>query len=382
MAKENKPHIGIFGRVNAGKSTLLNFITHSAAAITSPVGGTTTDPVRRSYEIAGFSPVILIDTPGVDDTSALGVERARRTGGSTREVDLALIVFREWSGAEDRLAALFRQSGVPFISVRNIFSGDDASGDHADISIDLSSPATSDHTALMDLVRGRLPGRSRVAERMFGDMLAPEDHIVLVCPVDAGAPAGRMILPQMQALREVLDAHATAHVVQPGELAALLDRLAATAIVPRMVVADSQVYRSVREAVPATVEVSTFSILLAAAKGDYEFYLKGLERVRELRNGDGVLVCEFCSHQISCDDIARVKIPALMRSFTGRELKFTYMAPGDPLPENAADHALMLLCGGCMATRTQVRGRIAQAREAHLPATNFGMLLRLMSEKS
>ncbi|MDR2885808.1 MAG: [FeFe] hydrogenase H-cluster maturation GTPase HydF [Rikenellaceae bacterium] len=385
--KENTPHIGIFGRVNAGKSTLLNFLTGAATAITSSVAGTTTDPVRKSYEIAGFSPVVLIDTAGVDDPSALGSERMRRTVEAARQVDLALVVYREWLPKEERLYRWLLNEDTPVILVRNVWDGGPARPRLAEssqkpvpeIAINLAAPAPGDHTALLDRIKARLPERSREAVKMFGDLLAAGDHVVLVCPIDAGAPAGRMILPQVQALREVLDARATAHVVQPAELAALLGSLAAGGVRPRMVVTDSQAYGPVRAATPGGMEVTTFSILLAAVKGDYELYTRGLETVRALRDGDRVLVCEFCSHQVSCDDIARVKIPALMQKFTGRELAFTYVAPSEPLPADAASHALMLVCGGCMATRTQVRHRIARARDMGLPATNFGMLLRLVA---
>ncbi len=369
--RENKPHIGIFGRCNAGKSTLLNFITGADTAIVSPQSGTTTDPVRKGYEILGFAPVILIDTPGVDDPTCLGAARTARTAEAIRETDLALLVYRAWGPAEEQLAAMFTKEEVPFVKVFNR-EGDTADTDGADIAVDLLHTGGDAHTALMDLVKRRLPERSREAVRMFGGMLAPGDQVLLVCPIDQGAPSGRMILPQVQAIREILDANAIAHVVQPARIAQFM----AQAPHLKMVVTDSQVYKEVRAAIPAGTEVTTFSILLAAAKGDYGLYTEGLKRLSALRDGDRILVSDLCSHQTSCDDIARVRIPRWMEQHTGRKLQYTYVSAAEPLPADAASYALMLMCGGCMATRTRIRRRIAQAREIGLPVTNFGLLIR------
>ncbi len=360
------PHIGIFGRVNAGKSTLMNFITGADTAIVSPVGGTTTDPVRRSYEILGFSPVVLIDTAGIDDGTLLAAQRTARTQEAARQTDLALLVFREWGAPEEELAGFFVREGIPYATVSN---GCDVP---SDLAIDLSHPAGGDHGALVELIKARLPERSREAVRMLGGMLSPGDEVILVCPIDGGAPAGRMILPQVQALREVLDAGAAAHVVQPAALSGILAKIPA----PRMVVTDSQVYKEVREAVDPSVEVTTFSILLAAAKGDYALYTRGLEKVDSLTEGDRVLICEFCSHQTSCDDIARSRIPEWLEAYAGCKLSFSYLPAGEPLPADAADHALMVMCGGCMATRTRVQRRLSQVRALGLPVTNFGLLIR------
>ncbi len=371
QGKENKPHIAIFGRCNAGKSTLLNFITGADTAIVSPQSGTTTDPVRKSYEILGFSPVILIDTPGIDDPTCLGAKRISRTEEAVRETDLALLVFRQWGEPEQQLADLFNRENVPCITVLNL-DGTQSAQPAADIALNLLDGSPEGHEALIALIRSRLPERSREAVRMFGGMLSPGDQVLLVCPIDGGAPAGRMILPQVQALREVLDADAIAHVVQPSQVG----RFMACGITPKMVVTDSQVYKEIRAAVPAAIEVTTFSILLAAAKGDYALYTEGLKRLDSLRDGDRILVSEFCSHQTSCDDIARVKIPGWMEARTGRKLSYTYVSAGEPLPADASSYALMLMCGGCMATRTRIQRRLAQARELGLPVTNFGLLIR------
>ncbi len=368
--RESTPHIGIFGRCNAGKSTLLNFITGADTAIVSPVGGTTTDPVRKSYEILDFSPVILIDTAGVDDPTALGAERTSRTEEAARSVDLALLVFREWSAPEQQLCEMFLREDIPFVSIRNV------DGLHpdllADLALDLLHATPAEHTALLELIKQHLPAHALGAVRMFAGMLHAGDRVILVCPIDGGAPSGRMILPQVQALREALDAHAQVLFVQPAELPDLLY----TGLIPRIIVTDSQVYKEVRELTPQAFEVTTFSILLAAAKGDMPLYKKGLETVDTLRDGDRILIAEFCSHQTSCDDIARVKLPAWLQTYTGRRLQFSYLAPTDPMPADAQDYALMLMCGGCMATPARIRRRIVQARRLSLPVTNFGLLIK------
>ncbi len=371
--KENTPRIGIFGRCNAGKSTLMNFITGAQTAIVAPEAGTTTDPVRVSYEIAGFGPVVLTDTAGLDDPSQTGAQRIARTEEESRRMDAAVIIFRRWGGDEERLKAMFSQKGVPVIALRNIFGRHDVVDNaYADISINLAAPDDGTHETLVRLIAERMPARSLEAVKMFPGMLRRGDHVVLVCPIDAGAPAGRMILPQMQALREILDAGAVAHAVQPAQLGDALPK----GVHPHMVVCDSQVYKEVRQAVDPAVEVTTFSILLAAAKGDPEAYAEGLKAAEALKDGDSVLVVEFCSHQTSCDDIARVRIPAWLEAYAGCRLEFVYAAPSEPLPGDPGQFALAIICGGCMATPAAIRGRIAQLKEAGTPVTNFGMLIK------
>ncbi|MCD8172652.1 MAG: [FeFe] hydrogenase H-cluster maturation GTPase HydF [Alistipes sp.] len=376
--RENKTHIGIFGRCNAGKSTLLNFITGTDTAIVSPRQGTTTDLVRKSYEITGFSPVVFIDTGGIDDTSALAAERIRRTREAVLQSDLAIVVYTEWGAPEDILAAHLREAGTPFITLQNLHTGSGpcraappgtGAGTAA---FDISSATPAHHEELTGLIKSALPADAVRPAEMFAGLVDAGDTVILVCPIDSEAPAGRMILPQMQAVREALDRGATAVVVQPGQLAGAL-RMCPS---PRLVVTDSQVYREVRGSVPPHIEVTTFSILLAASKGDMKLYTEGLEAVGRLRDGDRVLIAESCAHRVSCDDIGRVKIPAWLREFTGRELRFTFISGLSPLPDDLAGYSLMVQCGGCMVTRTQLRNRIRRASAAGVPVTNYGMLIR------
>lgn len=375
--REIKPHIGIFGRCNSGKSTLLNFLTGTDTAIVSPERGTTTDVVRKSYEISDFAPVIFIDTAGVDDDSVLGGERLAKTLETIFQIDLAVLVFTEWGVCEDELVSRFEDASVPYIAVRNIFDhvGQEKISDGI-LSVDLMIGGDDVHDRLLDAIKKSLPEKSYKIPSMFAGRVRKGDIVLLVCPVDTGAPAGRLILPQVQALRELLDMHAVGMIVQPDELHDVLRQ----GFKPGLVVADSQVYGEVRKAVPDSVDVTSFSILLAAAKGDYELYTKGLDAVNGLRDGDKVLIAESCSHQVSCDDIGRVKIPMWLERYTGRKLEFTVVSGLSPLPEDLASYALMVQCGGCMVTRSQLLNRIRKASASGVPVTNYGMLIKKIKE--
>lgn len=381
--RENKPHIGIFGRCNSGKSTLLNFLTGTDIAIVSPERGTTTDVVRKSYEISDFAPVIFIDTAGVDDDSVLGGERLAKTLETIFQIDLAVLVFTEWGRYEDELVSRFENASVAYIAVRNILDhvgrekiSDVGSIPSGILSVDLMTGGDDVHNRLLDAIKKSLPEKSYKIPSMFAGRVRKGDIVLLVCPVDTGAPAGRLILPQVQALRELLDMHALGMIVQPEELHDVLRR----GFKPDLVVADSQVYGEVRKAVPDSVDVTSFSILLAAAKGDYELYTKGLDAVNVLRDGDKVLIAESCSHQVSCDDIGRVKIPMWLERYTGRKLEFTVVSGLSPLPEDLASYALMVQCGGCMVTRSQLLNRIRKASASGVPVTNYGMLIKKIRE--
>lgn len=374
--RENKPHIGIFGRCNSGKSSLLNLIVGADTAIVSPQSGTTTDVVRKSYEILGFAPVIFIDTAGIDDDSPLGRQRVARTMAAIGEVDLALLVFREWGAPEQGLAAAFDKAGVPYILIRNVHEHGERSGSpvagHKVIEADAAHGDAVQRGKILDEIKRRLPETSYTAPSMFGGMVSAGDAVLLVCPIDSEAPAGRMILPQVQAIRELLDKHAVCVVVQPDGIASVLKR----GIRPALVVTDSQVFPEVRAQVPAGIEVTSFSILLAAAKGDIGLYLKGLEAVDRLKNGDRILIAESCTHQVSCEDIGRVKIPRWLEEYTGMKFQFTVVSGLAPLPGDIASYALMIQCGACMVTRTQLHRRLRQAAEAGVPVTNYGMLIK------
>lgn len=370
--RETKPHIGIYGRCNAGKSTLLNFITAGDFAVVSGQAGTTTDPVRKSYEILGFAPVIFIDTAGLDDTSELGEKRMRKTLETLAQIDLALLVFREWGTPEQEMAARLEQDGVPFIPVYNAFGGSfEPALDFPFLRVDAKLGTEADRNRLLEAIKGALPEQSYVMPSMFDGRAERGDTVLLVCPIDSEAPAGRLILPQVQAIRHLLDKNAIAVVVQPEQI----ETVFAQDLRPKLVVTDSQAFAEVKAAVPAGVEITSFSILLAQLKGDYTAYSEGLLQVGRLKSGDRVLILENCLHQTSCEDIGRVKIPRLLEKQTGAQLDFTVVSGLAPLPDNLAEYALAVQCGGCMVTRSQLQNRIRAVRKAGVPITNYGMLL-------
>lgn len=370
MGQESVPHVGIYGVTNAGKSSLLNRLTGQQAAVVSPVAGTTTDPVRRRFEVAGYGPVVFIDTAGVDDISSeLGRLRVQKTLGTLLEVDLAVVVLTgtsaSLSSAERGLLDSIRTNDVPYLLLEDRGSSLTAAEILGRIAEILSSSGLSG---------------AREIPPLFGDRdIAAGEVIVFVCPIDSSAPAGRLILPQVQALRATLDAGAVGVAVQPAQLAEAL-RLHD----PRLVVTDSQVFREVSATVDEVcpgAEVTSFSVLLAEQKGDSATYKEGLLAVDTLKAGDRVLVIENCSHQVTCEDIGRTKIPGWLREYTGlADLSFVFVSGRDLLPAELSGEpghfALAVQCGGCVATRRMVQARIQACRKNRVPITNYGMLIR------
>lgn len=343
-----KPRIGIFGRMNAGKSTLLNFLTGENAVIVSPQAGTTTDPVRKAFELLDFGPVIFIDTAGFDDTSELGRLRVQKTLNTLHEVDLLLFVPMAQE-LDDREKEFLAQISKPYITVSKPF----------DISI-------------LETIKTKLKGY--VELDFFGGRISKGETVVLVCLIDSQAPVGKLIMPQIMALRAALDLRAVAVTVQPSELEEALQTFA-----PKLVVTDSQAFALVSDIVGQRAELTSFSILLSEMKSDPKTYTRALDRVDELHDGDRILIIEHCSHQTNCDDIARVKIPQLLQQYTDRTLSFDFINGRDPMPDKIASYALLVQCGGCIATRGALLYRVEQCTDNGVPITNYGMLLRKIS---
>lgn len=372
--RESKPHIAIYGRCNVGKSSLLNFITEGDYAVVSPQAGTTTDPVRKSYEILDFAPVIFIDTAGFDDTSGLGEKRREKTLQTLLQIDLALLVFNRWEEPEERFLAHIEREKLPCLLVYNRIGGGGETNipDHKPLfEIDILKGSTLERDELLEAIKKSLPESSYIMPLLFEGMAELNDVILLVCPIDSEAPSGRMILPQVQAIRGLLDKNAIAIVVQPEQIPVIF----ALNIHPRLVVTDSQAFAEVKAVVSQEIPITSFSILLARLKGDYQAYTEGLRTIGSLKSGDRVLILENCMHQTSCEDIGRVKIPRLLQKHTGSELEFTIVTGLSPLPEDLGDYALAVQCGGCMVTRSQLQNRIRAVRRAGVPVTNYGMLL-------
>lgn len=372
---ENKPHVGVFGRCNAGKSTLFNMLTGEDNAIVSAQAGTTTDPVRRSFEIPDFAPVMMIDTPGIDDVSGLGSKRIEKSLEALYTVDLALIIFDgEWSEPEKLVYDEAVRQGLPVIIIYNTKGTSKKAalteGFPEPLSVDVADRANRD--ILCVLIRDSLPVYSYTVPTMLGERVKENDVVLLVTPIDSEAPAGRMILPQVQALRDVLGHLAIAVAVQPEQLREFLD----TGIKPALTITDSQVIDKVKNILPEEYPLTTFSILLAELKGDMDLYKQGLKAVDSLKDGDRVLILENCLHHTSCEDIGRVKIPKWLEEYTGKKLKFEIVSGLGPLPADLPEYALAVQCGGCMVTRRQLMGRIQRVRSAGVPITNYGMCIK------
>ena len=379
--KESSPHIGIYGKRNSGKSTTINFLAGQDVAIVSDVAGTTTDPVKKSFEITGFGPVVLVDTAGIDDVGELGQLRIQKTLESIKSVDLALLVITNNTLAsdEEHLIEEFAKTDTPFVIVHN-------QSDRIELLPEFSNKLTEKYNSpvvslsalkregletLLTAIKNTIPEYSYKTPSLLGDLVSYGDVVLLITPIDVEAPAGRLILPQVQAIRDVLDNDAVAIVLKEREVDGFLKR---TGIKPALAVTDSQIFNKADAAIPRDIPLTSFSTLLARFKGDFENYLKGTPKIAELRDGDKVLILESCTHHVSCDDIGRVKIPRWLSQFTGKKLDYTVVTGLDKLP-NITDYALVIQCGGCVITRKQLMNRLRPAIQGGVPVTNYGMAI-------
>ena len=375
-------HIGLFGRRNTGKSSIINRLTGQNLSIVSDIPGTTTDPVKKAVEIPEIGPVILIDTAGIDDTGELGNQRVNKSQQAIRQVDIAIIVFagNRFDAYEQQLAEQMQQLQIPFILLHN--KSDEQPVDPSLVAklhdcystelLDFSATTGNNLESLLQLIQKIIPESFKQQPALFGDRLKTGDLVLLVTPIDTEAPAGRMILPQVQAIREALDYNCIAVTLKETEVRDFMD---ITSIIPALVITDSQLFGKIDKMIPPEIPLTSFSILLARQKGDFDAYLKGTPHIDKLQDGDRILIMESCTHHSTCDDIGRVKIPRWMQEYTGRQLEYD-VVPGlaePPRPIN--EYALVLQCGGCMITRKQLLNRIQTAINAHIPVTNYGMAI-------
>ena len=383
MAKDLKPHIGIFGRMNNGKSSIINKLTGQKMAIVSEQAGTTTDPVKKSIEIFGIGPVILIDTAGIDDMSELGKQRVEKTYQTLKEIDCAILVIagEEFGEPERAIIGEFKKHEIPFIIVHNKSDIAELSESHKKaIESDFFtkilefSALKDDAKVLQEALKKAIPESAYKKASLLGGIIKPGDVVVLVTPIDDEAPEGRMILPQVMAIRDVLDNDCICVVLKETALKQYFDNNPK----PALVVTDSQVFALVNKIVPQDVQLTSFSIILARLRGDFENYLKGTPHLSNLKDGDKILMLESCTHEISCGDIGRVKLPNLIRKFTGKNIEFTYLSGLTPI-ENIRQYAMAIQCGGCMATRKQLINRTNMAVENGIPISNYGMAIAYMN---
>lgn len=369
-------HIGFFGRRNAGKSSLVNAITNQELAVVSSVKGTTTDPVYKAMELLPLGPVEIIDTPGFDDVGELGELRVKKTRQILAKTDVAVLVVdgtEGVSGCDKELIQLFREREVPYIVVYNKcdISGGEVSSENE---ISVSAAKKLNIEELKEKI-GSLAKNAGNERRIIGDLLSPGDMVVLVTPIDGSAPKGRMILPQVQTLRDVLDADAEAVFTKETQLAETLSALAAP---PKMVVTDSQAFGLVSKIVPEEVPLTSFSILMARYKGFLESAVKGAARIKDLRDGDTVLISEGCTHHRQCGDIGSVKLPAWLKKYTGKSLNIE-LSSGRDFPEDLSGYALVIHCGGCMLNEREMLHRKNIAEAAGVPFTNYGTAIACMN---
>ncbi len=380
--RENKPHIGIYGRRNTGKSSLINTVAGQDIAIVSHRPGTTTDPVKKSFEIEGVGPAILIDTAGIDDTGDLGKKRTDRTLLSIDQIDMALLCVSDnkWGIYEENLTELLEGRNIPYLVV---FTRSDILRPTAEFSkkvrlrtgrdiLLFSSVTTEGYDELLGKVKEVMPENIYSIPSLLGDIISTGDIILLIAPQDTEAPEGRLILPQVQAVRDILDNDAVAVVVKEKEIGTFLGK---TAVKPALAITDSQIFDKADAAVPEEIPLTSFSIALARMKGDFSHYLEGTPVISQLKDGDRVLILESCSHHVTCDDIGRVKIPGWIREYTGRKLKFDTGAGTGTINRPVTDYSLVIQCGACMITRRQLHNRLRPAISAGIPVTNYGMAI-------
>jgi [FeFe] hydrogenase H-cluster maturation GTPase HydF len=380
--KEIKPHIGIYGRRNFGKSSLVNLLAGQEIAIVSDFAGTTTDPVKKSFEITGFGPVILIDTAGIDDVGELGKQRIEKTLETIKIIDLAILVIAEniFGSFENELISKFDEFDTPYIIVHNKSDIESATESfikelelktqHSVIEFSTFFPKQFEH--LINVIKQTIPESAYKIPTMLGGLVSYGDIVLLITPIDIEAPAGRLILPQVQAIRDVLDNDAIAIVLKEREVDAFLRK---TQIKPKLAITDSQIFLKADASIPKDIPLTGFSVVLARMKGDFESYLLGTPKISELKDGDRILMLESCSHHVSCDDIGRVKIPRWISNFTGKKLDFDVVAGLNKLERDISEYALVIQCGGCMITRKQLVNRLNSAIKSDIPVTNYGMAI-------
>jgi len=378
--RDNKPHIGLFGRRNNGKSSLINALTGQDIAIVSEKPGTTTDPVKKSIEIFGIGPVILIDTAGIDDMGELGKKRIAKSYEIMKIIDLAVIVIADyqWGEYEITLLQKLNDLNTPTIIVNNKSDLLPEQKIALDNGLDIINCSTLTHVGieqLIDQMVAKMPNSAYVSKSLLGDLIEPYDTVVLITPIDSEAPEGRMILPQMQAIRDVLDNDAIVVTLKEDKIAFYLKNNPD----PKLIVTDSQAFPAISHLIPETIPFTGFSIALAHQKGDFQQYVKGTPYVENLQDGDTLLIMESCTHLTSCEDIGRYKIPDRLQKYTGKKLNFDYVSSLNPLPLHLERYAMVIQCGGCMVTRKQLLNRLKPAIELGIPITNYGMLLAYLT---
>lgn len=366
-------HIGIFGKRNAGKSSLINAMTGQELAIVSDIAGTTTDPVSKAMELLPLGPVVMIDTPGLDDEGELGAQRVRKAMQVMNKCDLAVVVIDGLEGQTEVHAEILSRltaKKIPHVIAMNKCDLLKAIPSDTEEIRYVSAATGAGIFALKEKIAHLVPS-GNTDRRIVADLLQPNDFVVLVIPIDSAAPKGRLILPQQQTIRDILEAGATAITCRDTELAATLKKLGQP---PRLVITDSQAFKSVSADTPEDVPLTSFSILFARYKGRLESAVHGVAALEKLCDGDTVLISEGCTHHRQCDDIGTVKLPRWIQEYTGKNIHFEYTS-GGAFPDDLTPYRLIVHCGGCMLNEREMKYRIARAEDDGIPMTNYGILI-------
>jgi len=380
VLKSMRLHIGIFGKRNVGKSSLLNLITGQEISIVSNVAGTTTDPVEKVMELLPIGPVLFVDTAGVDDIGALGEQRVKKTYNIIDRINVALVVC-DYDGINEFELAIIKELNkreTPFAIVIN--KNDENKIPEEKLNqikelttnfIEINTQDKAYITPLKQLIIKIMPDGFFDDEKIINDLIQSGDTVIQVIPIDKEAPKGRLILPQVRTIRNALDNGVISIVTRETELKNALDNLKNP---PKLVITDSQAFAQVDKIVPKEIKLTSYSILFARLKGDLKYFVEGARKIQQLNDGDKILVCESCTHHPICNDIGRVKIPNLIRKTTGKELSFETYA-GHDFPEDLSSYALIIHCGACMTNKKEVLSRILLAKEANIPITNYGIAI-------
>lgn len=386
----DRVHIGFFGRRNAGKSSIVNKVTGQELAVVSDVKGTTTDPVSKAMELLPMGPVVIIDTPGIDDEGHLGELRVRKAKQVLNRVDVAVLVVDATFGktsVDEELIHIFKEKEIPYLVVYNKSDllpekKEGLSHEKPDQKADTitqepfiyASAATGENIYELKEKIASLAVTDDLKLRLVGDLLEPSDFAILVVPIDKAAPKGRLILPQQQTIRDVLEAGAAAIVIKENELSNALKTLGKK---PKLVITDSQVFAKVSKETPEDIWLTSFSILFARFKGNLKTAAAGAAAIDRLKDGDKILISEGCTHHRQCDDIGTVKLPRWIRNYTGKDLEFEYSS-GREFPEDVTKYSLIVHCGGCMLNEREMRYRQKCALDQEIPITNYGIAIAYM----
>lgn len=369
-------HIGFFGRRNAGKSSVVNAVTGQELSVVSEVRGTTTDPVQKAMELLPMGPVVVIDTPGIDDEGTLGELRVRKTKQILNKTDVAVLIVDSMvgmTGVEQELTELFSEKNIPYVIVRNkadlIQENTECGKDEIYV-----SAKTGYHIHELKEKIAHLAVREEHENGIVRDLIKPLDFVVLVVPIDSAAPKGRLILPQQQVIRDILESDAISIVVKEHELKETLDKLGKK---PALVITDSQVFEKVSADTPQEIPLTSFSILFARYKGNLQTVVHGAEAIESLEDGDKVLISEGCTHHRQCDDIGSVKIPRWLKEYTGKQLEIQ-LSSGVEFPEDLSQYKLIIHCGGCMLNEREMKYRLKCASDQNVPITNYGIAIAYM----